>query len=85
MRLPISIALIALLGACQVTKDDTNDSVSVTYNEDVAADAASDVGNVVENTADAISNDVAREGDKIENRVDAANDKAPPPLDDDNQ
>ena len=32
MRLMISTAAILLLSACQVSKDDANDSVSVTYN-----------------------------------------------------
>ena len=42
-----SLIPLLLLGACQVSKDDNNDTVSVTYNEDVAANAAADVGNTV--------------------------------------
>ena len=70
MRLIISTLGILTLAACQVTKDDANDSVSVTYNQDVAENAVADAGNVVENTAAAIGNDVQREGDKLENKVD---------------
>jgi hypothetical protein len=69
MRLIISTLGILTLAACQVTKDDANDSVSVTYNQDVAENAVADAGNVVENTATAIGNDVQREGDKLENKV----------------
>ena len=60
---------VLLLGACQVTKDDANDSVSVEYNQDLAENAAADVGNAAEAVADDIANDVARTGDKIENKV----------------
>jgi hypothetical protein len=69
MRLIISTLGILTLAACQVTKDDANDSVSVTYNQDLAENAVADAGNVVENTADAIGNDVQREGGKIESKV----------------
>jgi len=84
MRFIISTLGIVALAACQVTKDDANDSVSVTYNQDVAEDAVSDAGNVVENTADAIGNDIQREGDKIENKIDD-NDGVKADVNDDNQ
>ena len=41
----ILILPVLLLGACQVSKDDANNTVSVTLNEDVAANTAADVGN----------------------------------------
>ena len=44
MRIRIAIPLL-LLGACQVSKDDANGTTSVTYNSDVAENAAADVGN----------------------------------------
>ena len=62
---------VLLLGACQVSKDDANNTVSVTFNQDVAANTAADVGNTVENVATAVSNDVKTEGARVENRVDA--------------
>lgn len=67
-RIAIVLPLL-LLGACQVSKDDANDSVSVQYNQDIAENAAADLGNAAENIAGDISNDVARTGDKIENKV----------------
>ncbi|MFL6830083.1 MAG: hypothetical protein ACJ8D5_05625 [Sphingomicrobium sp.] len=67
MRIILAIPLL-LLGACQVSKDEN--SVSVTYNEDVAANAAADIGNTAENVAADIGNDVKATGDKIDNKVD---------------
>lgn len=67
MRLAISTAAILLLAACQVSKDDANDSVSMTYNEDVAENALADIGNTAENVAADVSNEVGEAGDRIEN------------------
>jgi hypothetical protein len=62
---------VLLLGACQVSKDDANNTVSVTFNQDVAANAAADVGNTVENVATAVGNDVKTEGARVENKIDS--------------
>ncbi|MEO7564764.1 MAG: hypothetical protein ABIR63_05120 [Sphingomicrobium sp.] len=67
MRSLIAVPALLALGACQVSKDAGNDTVAVTYNGEVAADAASDVGNTAENVGDAIANDVQREADKVQN------------------
>jgi hypothetical protein len=68
MRIAFAIPLL-LLGACQVSKDDSNGTMSVTYNSDVAENAAADVGNTAQNIAADIGNDVQATGDKIENKV----------------
>jgi hypothetical protein len=65
----ILLALPLLLGACQVSKDDQNGTTSVTYNEDVAANAAADVGNTAENIANDIGNDVKNTSADIKNKV----------------
>ena len=70
MRIALAVIPLALLGACQVSKDDANGTASVTYNSDVAENAAADVGNTLENVAGDIGNDVQRTGDKIQNKVD---------------
>ena len=67
MRIAAALPLILILGACQVSKDDANDTVSVTYNSDVAENAAADIGNTAENIAGDISNDVSRTADKVQN------------------
>jgi hypothetical protein len=69
MRIAIATIPLLLLGACQVSKDDGNGSVSVTYNSDVAENAASDVGNTAQNIAGDISNNVQNEGSKVENKI----------------
>lgn len=66
MRIILVVPLL-LLGACQVSKDETNNTVSVTYNEDVAANAAADVGNTAENIASDIGNEVGNTADKARN------------------
>ena len=66
----IALALpILLLGACQVSKDDANDSMTVQYNQDVAENAAADVGNAAENIGGMIANDVSETADKVQNKV----------------
>jgi len=68
MRIALAIPLL-LLGACQVSKDENNGTTSVTYNSDVAENAAADVGNTAENIAGDIGNDVKNTGEKIQNKV----------------
>ena len=68
MRIALALPLL-LLGACQVSKDEANGTTSITYNEDVAANAAADIGNTAENIAADIGNEAASTGDKIENKV----------------
>ncbi len=69
MRILFAIPIL-LLGACQVSKDDANGTTSVTYNSDVAENAAADIGNTAQNIGADIANDVQRTGDKIQNKVD---------------
>ena len=66
MRIALAIPLL-LLGACQVSKDENNGTTSVTYNSDVAENAAQDVGNTAQNIASDIGNDIKKTGDKIQN------------------
>jgi len=69
MRITIAVLALPLLAlaACQVTKDDQNDTITATYNEDVAENAVSDVGNFAENVSEDISNDVDKAADKAKN------------------
>ena len=67
MRLIISTAAVLLLSACQVNKDDANDSVSVTYNEDVAENTLDDVGNTAEDVAGDVANGVDAAGERLQN------------------
>ena len=66
MRILIAVPLL-LLGACNVAKDNANNTVSVTVNEEVAGNTLKDVGNEVQNVAQDVGNDVQRTGDKLQN------------------
>lgn len=72
MRIALAIPLL-LLGACQVSKDANNGTASVSYNSDVAANAANDIGAKATNIAADISNDVKTEGGRVKNKIDNAN------------
>lgn len=63
------IGLGFALAACQVSKDNANGTTSVTYNGDVAQNAAADIGNTAQNIGADIANDVQKTGDKIQNKV----------------
>jgi hypothetical protein len=70
----IALAALALpllvLPACQVSKDEQNDTVTATYNEDVAENAMSDVGNFAENVASDVGNDIEKTANKVEDKAD---------------
>jgi hypothetical protein len=67
MRMMILALPFLALGACNVTKDDANDSMTVQYDQNTAENAAADVGNFAENVGAVISNDVDRTADKVQN------------------
>ena len=66
---PVCLGLGLALAACQVSKDNANGTTSVTYNSDVAENAAADIGNTAQNIGADITNDVQKTGDKIQNKV----------------
>jgi hypothetical protein len=66
MRILLAAPLL-LAGACNVTQDDANNTTSVTFNQEVAANTANDVGNEVQNIAQDIGNEAGNLGDRIEN------------------
>ncbi|MFL6735992.1 MAG: hypothetical protein ACJ8F4_02895 [Sphingomonas sp.] len=69
MRIVFAAIPLLLLGACQVSKDDNNGTMSVTYNSDVAENAAADVGNTAQNIANDIGTDVKNTSEKVQNKV----------------
>jgi hypothetical protein len=66
MRVLICIPLL-LVGACNVSKDEANNTVSVTVNEEQAANTADDISNGVQNIAHDVGNEASNLGDKIQN------------------
>ena len=66
MRHLLALPLLAL-AACQVTKDDQNDSVTATYNQEVAENVAADVGNFAEDVANDVEDTAEKVGNRAEN------------------
>lgn len=66
MRIIFALPLL-LLGACQVTEDDANDSMTIQYNQDVAENAAADVINGAEEAGEAIANGAEDAVDSVRN------------------
>ena len=66
MRLLIALPIL-LLGACQVSKDDDNGTITAEFNQDVAENAARDVANGAEALGGAIANEAEQTAAKIEN------------------
>jgi hypothetical protein len=66
MRVLLAVPLL-LLGACQVSKDDN--STTLSFNEDIASNAAEDFGNAAENLGGAIANEADETADKVKNKV----------------
>lgn len=66
MRILLAVPLL-LLAACQVTKDDQNDTITAEFNGEVAENGLEDAANLAENVGEAIANDVGEAADKAEN------------------
>ncbi|HVE00327.1 MAG TPA: hypothetical protein VNB78_01365 [Sphingomicrobium sp.] len=67
MRILMIALPVLMLGACNVSKDEANNTVSVTYNEEVAANTAADVTNTAQNIASDIGNEAKSTADKVNN------------------
>ena len=67
MRKFIILAPALLVGACQVTDDNANDQVTVSYNQDVAENAGATALNTIDQAAGAIFNDTKEAGAAIRN------------------
>ena len=70
MRIALAAIPLLVLGACQVSKDEGNGTTSVTYNSDVAENAAADIGNTAKSIAGDIGNNVKEESGKLQNKID---------------
>jgi hypothetical protein len=66
MRIVFALPLL-LVGGCNVTKDDANNTIGVTVNEQVAANTAESAGNTIENIASDVGNEASSLGGKIQN------------------
>ena len=68
MRILMVVPLL-LLGACNVDRDAGNDTTTVSFNEEVAANTLEDVGQTAENIGGAIANEAEQTAAKVENKV----------------
>ena len=66
MRILLAIPLL-LAGACNVERDQANDTTAITINEDQVENTAADVGNTVGNIADDVGNEAKDLGNRIQN------------------
>jgi hypothetical protein len=69
MRAAIIILPLLILGACNVSTDDKNDSTTVQYNQDMAENVGAEVANQAGAIAGHISNDVQDAGQAVQNEV----------------
>ena len=67
MRTALAILPLLALGACNVSTDGANNSVTIQYNSTAAQAAANTVTNTAENVANDIGSDVKNTGDKLQN------------------
>ena len=65
MKILLSIPVLLLVGACNVSKE--GNSVTVEYDANTAENVVSDVSNTAENVGGAIANDVEETADKVQN------------------
>jgi len=68
MRFAIAIPLL-LLGACNVAKDDANDTTTVSFDQQKAENTLDTIGDEAQNAGAAIVNDVKETGDTVKNEV----------------
>ncbi|MEO5810234.1 MAG: hypothetical protein ABIR51_09315 [Sphingomicrobium sp.] len=76
MRAIFALPLVALLAACQVTKDKDNSQVSVQYDQNVADNGAAAVVNTAQAVAADIGHDVKRESGKVKDKLGEHNNNA---------
>jgi hypothetical protein len=65
MRILLSIPVLLMAGACNVSKD--GNGVTVQYDQNTAENVAADVSNTAQNVGGAIANDVSETADKVQN------------------
>ena len=58
---------LLLLGACNVSTDQGNNSVTVQYDQNTAENAAADIGNTAQDMGNAIANEASETADKVNN------------------
>jgi hypothetical protein len=65
MRTMLSISVLLLASACNVSKD--GNAVTVQYDQNTAENVAGDVSNTAQDVGGMIANDVKETGEKVQN------------------
>ena len=65
MRILLTVPVLLLASACNVSKD--GNAVTVQYDQNTAENVVSDVGNTAQDVGGAIANDVQETADKVQN------------------
>lgn len=68
MRILIAAPLL-LLGACNVERDQGNDTTTLSFNEAAAQNTLEDVGETAENIGGVIATEAEQTADKVKNEV----------------
>ena len=78
MRKQLSIAIVPMLmlGACNVSRDDANDTTTLTVDEQRVENTAEDVGNLAERAADEAGEALQNAGPAIENTAETIGERA---------
>ena len=69
MRIVLAATALLALAACEVKRDDQNDTTTVQFNEAVAANGLEQAGDTARNVASDAANEAKQIGDKVENEV----------------
>jgi hypothetical protein len=69
MRIAIAATALILLSACQVSKDEGNDTTTVQFNEAVAENGLDRAGEVAGNLASGVANGAQEVGQSVKNEV----------------
>jgi hypothetical protein len=70
----LALTPLLLLGACNVSTDQGNNSVTVQYDQNTAENAAADIGNTAQAMGNAIGNVVDETAAKVNNSGSVADD-----------
>ena len=66
MRILLAVPLL-LVSACNVSKDSANNTISMTVNQEEAANDLQNASNKIENIAQDVGNEAQNLGDKVQN------------------
>ncbi|MFC7537596.1 hypothetical protein ACFQPG_09480 [Sphingomonas sp. GCM10030256] len=72
----LAVTSILLLGACDVSRDATNDTTTLSVDEDRVANTAEDVGNLAGRAADEAGEALQNAGPAIENAAETVGERA---------